>query len=58
MHNHKDLLGGVVLIGRWHPERALAALPGWAFGPAYGVAWALALPWVAMGYTPFIYFQF
>ncbi|MFO1011235.1 MAG: MBOAT family O-acyltransferase [Planctomycetota bacterium] len=32
--------------------------PDWAFALAYGIAWALALPWVATGTTPFIYFQF
>ncbi|MBI5363934.1 MAG: MBOAT family protein [Planctomycetes bacterium] len=32
--------------------------PDWAFALAYGIAWAVALPWVATGTTPFIYFQF
>ena len=32
--------------------------PRWFFAVAYGVLWALALPWVATGYKPFIYFQF
>ena len=35
-----------------------AALPDWVFAILYGGAWALALPWVATGYRPFIYFQF
>ena len=43
-------------------RRALAALeartPDWGFALLYGIAWALALPWVATGTTPFIYFQF
>ena len=43
---------------RTNPADAAAKAPGWAFAPAYGIAWALALPWVAVGYTPFIYFQF
>ena len=38
--------------------RAVARVPGWAFAPAYGIAWALVLPWATIGYTPFIYFQF
>ncbi|MBL8857703.1 MAG: MBOAT family protein [Planctomycetes bacterium] len=28
------------------------------FAVVYGCAWALTLPWLASGYTPFIYFQF
>ncbi len=38
-------------------ERA-AKLPAGLFALLYGAAWALALPWVAGEYTPFIYFQF
>jgi alginate O-acetyltransferase complex protein AlgI len=34
------------------------ALPHWAFALVYGATWALILPWVAVGYRPFIYFQF
>ncbi|MEM7306007.1 MAG: MBOAT family O-acyltransferase [Planctomycetota bacterium] len=33
-------------------------LPTWAWSLVYGGAWALTLPWVATGYTPFIYFRF
>ena len=36
----------------------LAGLPTWLWSVGYGAAWALALPWVATGYTPFIYFRF
>jgi alginate O-acetyltransferase complex protein AlgI len=36
----------------------LRALPDWAFALGLGVAVALALPFVAGGYKPFIYFQF
>jgi alginate O-acetyltransferase complex protein AlgI len=35
-----------------------AAMPRIRFAFAYGVAVALALPWVAADYQPFIYFQF
>ncbi len=38
-------------------ERA-ARIPAWTFAVLIGLAWALALPWVAGNYTPFIYFQF
>jgi len=34
------------------------ATPDGLFALAYGVAWALVLPWVATGAQPFIYFQF
>jgi alginate O-acetyltransferase complex protein AlgI len=33
-------------------------LPRWAFALAFGGTVALFLPWVAVGYAPFIYFQF
>jgi alginate O-acetyltransferase complex protein AlgI len=33
-------------------------LSTWGFAVAYGFAWALALPWVAVNLAPFIYFQF
>ena len=33
-------------------------LPDWAFALAFGAGAALALPWVAARYQPFIYFQF
>ena len=35
-----------------------ARIPGWLFAILLGAAWAIALPWVAEEYTPFIYFQF
>jgi alginate O-acetyltransferase complex protein AlgI len=40
------------------PLRVAARMPSWAFGTLYGLAWALALPWVAVNLAPFIYFQF
>ena len=46
-----------VFYKRWLNAR-LTALPDWAFALLYGAAWAAALPWVATGYRPFIYFQF
>jgi alginate O-acetyltransferase complex protein AlgI len=33
-------------------------LPRWAFALGIGATTALLLPWVAVGYAPFIYFQF
>jgi hypothetical protein len=33
-------------------------LPDWTFAIGFGAAVALMLPWVAVGYQPFIYFQF
>ncbi len=39
-------------------DMRFAAAPNWAFSVAYGGVWALVLPWVAIGYKPFIYFQF
>ncbi len=41
-----------------HVTERLAALGTRSFALAYGILWALVLPWVATGYTPFIYFQF
>jgi len=38
--------------------RRLAALPPVPFAVAFGVLAALALPWIATGHRPFIYFQF
>jgi hypothetical protein len=32
--------------------------PDWIFALGYGGASALVLVWVAIGYQPFIYFQF
>jgi alginate O-acetyltransferase complex protein AlgI len=40
------------------PMARAAGMPWWRFAPAYGAAWALAFPWVALGHVPFIYFQF
>ena len=57
-----SVLGGFVavhvLLHRTELTRRVAALPHWAFFAAYGAAVALVLPWVAVGYRPFIYFQF
>jgi len=39
-------------------EDRSAAVSDWIFAPAYGAAVALVLPWAAVGYQPFIYFQF
>ena len=51
------VLAHYVTYKRWlHP--LLGGLPTWAWSIVYGAAWALALPWVATGYTPFIYFRF
>ncbi len=47
-----------VLSNRRVMRAAIARLPDWGFAIAYGVAWALTLPWLSSGYTPFIYFQF
>ena len=38
--------------------RALWTIPSWAFALVLGTATALVLPWIAVGYRPFIYFQF
>jgi alginate O-acetyltransferase complex protein AlgI len=41
------------------PARArVERLPRWAFPLAYGLAWALVLPWVAAQAAPFIYSRF
>lgn len=37
--------------------KSIEALPDWAFAAAYGVVFALLLPAMQVGYTPFIYFQ-
>ncbi|MCG3135266.1 MAG: Peptidoglycan O-acetyltransferase [Planctomycetes bacterium] len=34
------------------------SVPRWAFAALFGLAVGLVLPWIAIGYTPFIYFQF
>jgi alginate O-acetyltransferase complex protein AlgI len=47
-----------ILFERLGLERTVERVPDWLFAPAYGVAAALALPWAAAGYQPFIYFQF
>lgn len=56
------LLLGLLWVHRMQRRRSVAqrveGLPGWAFAAAYGVAVALALPWVVTEFTPFIYFQF
>jgi alginate O-acetyltransferase complex protein AlgI len=46
------------LAYRTRPLTRLHRVPPLAFALAYGVAWALVLPWVATGHRPFIYFQF
>lgn len=33
-------------------------IPAWSFAGLYGVLVALVVPFVPLGYTPFIYFQF
>ncbi len=47
-----------MLARRGVMRRPIESLPDWGFALAYGSAWALTLPWMASGYTPFIYFQF
>jgi alginate O-acetyltransferase complex protein AlgI len=42
----------------WRLPRRLADLPPATFAVAYGALWAVALPLVAIGHRPFIYFQF
>ncbi len=39
-------------------HRKLRTLPDWGFALSYGAAVAIALPFAATGYRPFIYFQF
>jgi alginate O-acetyltransferase complex protein AlgI len=54
-------LGFLLVHGTMKRElvtRALARLPDWAFAATLGAAAALAMPWVATTYTPFLYFQF
>ena len=43
---------------RWDAMERAAGAPPRAFAVAYGLAWSLALPWVAVNLEPFIYFQF
>lgn len=45
-------------LARWPYDGAVARVPGWAFSIGFGAAVALALPWAAGHYEPFIYFQF
>lgn len=47
-----------VALSRWSYEAPVVRAPGWAFAGAYGALVALALPWAAGQYEPFIYFQF
>lgn len=47
-----------VALSRWSFEVPVVRAPGWAFAGAYGALVALALPWAAGQYEPFIYFQF
>jgi alginate O-acetyltransferase complex protein AlgI len=46
------------LASRWNPLAVAALLPLWTYAILYGVAWALALPWVSVNLAPFIYFRF
>jgi len=39
-------------------NRFLSRLPLWLWSFVYGALWALALPFVSTGYSPFIYFRF
>jgi alginate O-acetyltransferase complex protein AlgI len=41
---------------RWRSP--VEAMPDWLFALLFGAAVAVALPWAAMSYQPFIYFQF
>ncbi len=50
-------LAQIAVAGRLFETR-LRSMPDPAFALAYGAAVALALPFVATGYKPFIYFQF
>ena len=43
---------------RTRPLERVESVPPLLFGAAYGAVWAAALPWVATGHQPFIYFQF
>lgn len=47
-----------VVSSRGWFARPLERSPWWAFAATYGALGALVLPWVAVGYRPFIYFQF
>ncbi len=56
------ILGGFVVVhvfmSRGVLERAIERMPSALYSIAYGAAWALAFPWAAVDYQPFIYFQF
>ena len=56
------LLAGLGLIHwlghRYQAGEALGRLPKHTFALAYGVAFAITLSFVPLGYRPFIYFQF
>ncbi len=56
------LLAGFTLVHlvmyRFEVLERSERLAPWKFALVYGAAWALVLPWIAGGYTPFIYFQF
>ena len=56
------ILGGFVLVhivmSKSIVERAIDRIPSPLYSIAYGAAWALAFPWAAVDYQPFIYFQF
>ena len=43
---------------RWEVLERSSKVGTLLFAVLYGLAWALVLPWIAGGYTPFIYFQF
>ena len=56
------ILGAFVVVhifmSRRVLERAIERMPSALYSIAYGAAWALAFPWAAVDYQPFIYFQF
>jgi alginate O-acetyltransferase complex protein AlgI len=47
-----------VFMSRHWLERAIERMPSTVYAVLYGAAWALAFPWAAVDYKPFIYFQF
>ncbi len=46
------------LMYRFDVLERVTRLAPWKFAVLLGLGWALVLPWIAAGYTPFIYFQF
>jgi alginate O-acetyltransferase complex protein AlgI len=56
------ILAGFAVVHVWLSRRPVEErvrdLPSWLFALGLGAAVALALPWAAWGYQPFIYFQF